>query len=271
MADILRYLSETANKPAPIQPPPSPADHPAEPDFTTASPEPSSEKRVTRQRFSQPRKNARLTSVQGIPSAEEMRLYFLDEQKAVFYFREHGVIDCLLKCPHCGGKLHLGGKYPSNGCWTMQCSKKNPGCADEGKRWRQSFFKNSVLSGCRKPKNELFHFLFLWVNKTPPDEIKTILGWRWGALVRWCKHLREICALSISDDSDGLGILAIEMDNESKVFDSGYKRVIPNTESNKAKRREHLFERIWRKKHEGDLWFALLNTLAKTKHHNAVS
>jgi hypothetical protein len=89
-------------------------------------------------------------------------------------------------------------------------------------------------------------------------------------LVRWCKHLREICALSMSmsDDSDGPGIAAIAEMDESKVFDSGYKRVIPNTEDNKAKRQEHLFEQMWRKQHEGDLWFGLLKTLAKTKHHN---
>jgi hypothetical protein len=262
MAEILRYLSETAN-PAPIQVPPPPAYQPAEPDPTTASLE-SSSKRAAHQRPSQPRKNARLTCVHGIPSAEELRHCFLDEQKAVFYLRDHGVIDRILNCPHCGSNLSFTGKYPNNGCWTMQCSKRNPGCGDEGKRWRLSFFNYSILSDCRKPKNEFFHFLFLWVKKTPPDKIKTILGWSWNALVRWCKHLREICALSFSDDS-GPGI-AVEMD-DGRVFDSGYKREIPNTERNKAKREEHLFEQMWRKKHEDDLWFGLLKTLAKTKDH----
>jgi hypothetical protein len=268
MAGILRYLSETANA-APIQlPPPVPPDYqPAELDPTAAPPEPKS-KRVRPQRFSQPRKNAKFTSAHGIPSAEELRHYFLDEQKAVFYLRDHGVIDCILNCPHCGAKLGYSGKYPNDGCWTMQCNKRKPGCSDGGKRWKQSVFKNSVLADVRKPKNEFFHFLFLWVNKTPPDEMKTILGWSWNALVKWCKHLREICALSMSDDSDGLGI-AVEMD-ESKVFDSGCKREIPNTAANKPKRQEHLFEQTWRKQHEDDLWFGLLKTLAKTKHHNHI-
>jgi hypothetical protein len=267
MAEILRYLSDTA-KPAPIQLPipVPPAYHPAEPDPTTAPPELTS-KRARPQRFSQPRKNAKFTRAHGIPSAEELRHYFLDEQKAVFYLRDHGVIDCVVTCPHCGAKLGYSGKYPNNGCWTMQCNKRKPGCSDGGKRWKQSVFKNSVLSDCRKPKNEFVHFIFLWVHKTPPDEIKTILGWSWNSLAKWCKHLREICALSISDDN-GPGI-AVEMD-ESKVFDSGSKREIPDTESNKLKRQEHLFEQMWRKQHEDDLWFGLLNTLAKTKHHNDV-
>jgi hypothetical protein len=268
MADILRYLSNKA-KPAPIQlsPPVPPAYQPAEPGSTTAPPELKA-KRVRPQRFSQPRKNAKLTTAHGGPSAEELHQYFLDEQKAVFYLRDHGVIDCILNCPHCGVKLGSSGKYPNDGCWTMQCSKRKPGCSDGGKRWKQSIFKNSVLSNCRKPKNEFFHFLFLWVHKTPPNEIKTILGWTWNSLDKWCKHLRKMCALSMSDDN-GPGVAAVEMD-ESKVFD-GYKREIPDTAANKPKRREHLFEQMWRKQHEDDLWFGLLKTLAKTKHHNEVT
>jgi hypothetical protein len=58
--------------------------------------------------------------------------------------------------------------------------------------------------------------------------------------------------------------------DESKVFDSGYKRRIPNTASNKPQLQEHLSEQMRRKQHEDDLWFGLLNTLAQTKHHNEV-
>ena len=271
MLDILRYLSETV-KPAPIQlpPPVPPAYQTVEPDPTTAPPELTS-KRVRPQRFSQPRKKAKFTSAHGIPSAEELRHYFLDEQKAVSYLRDHGVIDCILSCPHCGVKLGYSGKYPNDGCWTMQCNKRKPGCSDGGKRWKQSVFKNSVLSKCRKPKNEFFHFLYLWVqqvHQTPPDEIKRILGWARNSLNKWCEHLREICALSMSDDN-GPGI-AVEMD-ESKVFDSRYQRQIPDTESNQPKRQENLYEQMWRKQHEDDLWFGLLKTLANAKHHNEVT
>jgi hypothetical protein len=243
---------------------------------TTAPPEPSCS-RVTYQRFSQPRKNAKSTYNHGIPTAEELHRYFVDEQQAVSYLRDHGGIDCIQHCPNCGGKVGCNGKYQNNGCWTMQCNKQQPDCCDGGKRWKQSVFKFSVLSDCRKPKNEFFHFLYLWVNKTPPNKMKTILGWSWDALVKCGKSLREICTLSVSDDSKECGIggpgrvVAI---HESKFVDdekractntAGYKRHFPKTAANKHKQQGYLFEQMWRKQHEDDLWFGLLNMLATTR------
>ena len=79
-----------------------------------------------------------------------------------------------------------------------------------------------------------------------------------------------VCAQSLSDSGT---VVAIDDSSKVKVFDSGYKRRIPNTACNLPKLQEHLSEQIWRKQHEDDLWFGLLRTLASTKakHRDEVS
>lgn len=165
------------------------------------------------------------------------------------------MIHCILHCPHCGKNPVNGSKYLINGCWVMICNHQKSGCGDAGKVGNNP---SPSPQYCRIAESQRMNFSLscsYGQTKKPSIKIKTILGWTWPSLVRWCKHLREICALSLSD----FGIV-VEMD-ESKVFDSGYsKRRI------KLKIKEHLSEQMWRKQHEDDLWFGLLNTLAKTKH-----
>jgi transposase-like protein len=222
------------------------------------------------------------------------------------------------------------------------------------------------------------------VNRTKLTILKSILGWSWEAVVKWCGHLREVCALTVSDSNKECGIggpgVIVEID-ESKfgkrkynrghrvegcwVFGgierlsrsysdafpgatsnyagkkfaivvenrsartllplirkfilpgsiimsdcwaayngirnmdgchyehetvnhsenyvdgvtgactntiesdwwAGYKRHIPKTAFNKSELQGYLFEQMWRKENEDDLWFGLLRMLASTRYH----
>jgi transposase-like protein len=48
---------------------------------------------------------------------------------------------------------------------------------------------------------------------------------------------------------------------------AGYKRHIPKTAFNKSELQGYLFEQMWRKENEDDLWFGLLRMLASTRYH----
>lgn len=194
-----------------------------------------------------------------LPTIQELREVLFDEDSAIKYMAECGIIDFHDgKCPRCGLLAEHKWDRKTISCKKTACGLIKPDhcerclddvtdvvnedgrhevrCVNEDCRWfwrrgkpfQCSFFRGSLLQKCKLPKNEVLHLFYLWLQKVPAKTAASMLGWRADTAGRWLKHLRQIVTEMIltGDFSDvvlgGPGII-VEID-ESKFGKRKYNR-----------------------------------------------
>lgn len=111
-------------------------------------------------------------------------------------------------CERCGGPVVMNtnydlerhGPHPPKNFHIMRCTKTK--CIEGEKHWSASVFQNTIFSGARLPKNELLHFVYLWVSEATNKWIQKTLGWSHNTVADWKNYFREMCAAYVKHDTE---------------------------------------------------------------------
>jgi len=167
----------------------------------------------------------------NLPSYKELKHLFDSEEATIKFCLEKETFDCPTICPRCKHTI----KAP-NDKWTIRC--RRPACAyscptecqrcesdlhitldgdqepckadceDCKWQWRpgleyeRSTFRNSFVQGCKLPKNEVMHCLWLWLNKVPSTTTASMLVWDEDTASKWHKFFRQMVAQMLDHDKE---------------------------------------------------------------------
>jgi len=140
-----------------------------------------------------------------LPTCNEIKELIDDSNKTVECCLKKGIIDCPTTCPRCSFAAKMNENHtvrcrrpdcayaPPKKCQrcaaTMVVGKVNeneiveancPTCEWQwrpGVEFENSTFRGSIFQCCKLPKNEVFHCLWLWINRMPSSTAAHMLCW----------------------------------------------------------------------------------------------
>ena len=190
------------------------------------------------------------------PLFQEIAECLVDDWKAIQYWVNVGCLFVPHNCPLCGGAVSYATKYNPNNpkhkplpsaCFTFRCHQVQ--CTPPVPRWQRSIFYQTYFHGARMKKGAIFHFLYLWAQRSTNKMMIQQIGWSPNTVVDWKTYTRDLCAVAMKHCNYAIGGPGIEVQiDESKFGKRKY---------NKGRRIEGCWvfggiERIW----NGNRWVA---------------
>jgi len=169
-----------------------------------------------------------------LPSCKEVKDLINDSNKTTDCCLQKGVIDCPKTCPRCSHPVKMNEGHTVR-CRRPDCAYTPPtkcqrctanvsvtkkdgddivesNCKTCEWQWRpgvefeNSMFRGSIFQSCKLPKNEVFHCLWLWMNKIPSSTAAHMLAWQEDTAGKWHRHFRQTASQMINNHIVGEGV-----------------------------------------------------------------
>ena len=131
-----------------------------------------------------------------IPSRLDLGPVLYDEQEALCFLEEKGVINPVRTCPDCENPLvPMSRNLGSKSRFVLRCRR----CRCKG--YSCSMLAGTILANCKLNKAKFIDFVYHWLLGIKHETVGKSLGMSSSAIADWANYLQEACASDLPSNN----------------------------------------------------------------------